>query len=138
MFCGNCGHHIPDTNNFCTKCGSPVSKNFNVAEEKGIFVVTARVENIDYTNHGELSSIFARVLKKRIMIDLAKVTFIDSTGIGTLVTMYYKTVRTKQEIKIVNVHENVMKAIKSLSVDNVLDIRGSKEEAFGDWGLAML
>ena len=138
MFCGNCGHHVPDTNNFCSKCGAPVSRNFLISEEREVFVITALNENIDFTNHGELTSIFGRIMKKKIIIDLSRVKFIDSTGIGTLATLYYKTTRTKQEIKITGVCENVLRAIEALGVDNLLVIQDSKEAAFGDWGITLM
>lgn len=135
MFCGNCGHHIPDTNNFCSKCGSPVSRNLVMEDKDDLAILRWKAEAVDYTNHGELTSVFPKIMKKRILIDLSKVNFIDSVGIGTLVTLYYKTTRTKQEIKIVGIPPTVRKAIKALGVDNILEIRDTKEQALADWGI---
>lgn len=138
MFCGNCGHHIPDTNNFCTKCGAPLSRNFATMEEKDVFIIKAKTDTVDYTNHGEITSIFGKIMKKKILVDLSAVKFIDSVGIGTLVTLYYKSNRTKQDIKIIGVKEQIMKPIRALGVDNVLVIKESKDEAFGEWGITSM
>ena len=135
MFCGHCGHHIPDTNNFCCRCGTPILQCLTVTEEKEVAVISWKKDCINSGNHGEITGIFPKILKKRIIIDLTKVTFIDSVGIGTLVTLYYKINRTKQEIRIVGVNHNIMRAIKALGVDNVLEIRDSKEHALAEWGI---
>jgi len=138
MFCGHCGHHIPDTNKFCSRCGAPLSMHFATSEDKDVFIITAKMDTLDYTNHGEMISIFGRVMKKKILVDLSEVRFIDSVGIGTLVTMYYKTNRTKQEIKVVGVNPNIMNSIKALGVDNVFVIHEDKEHAFADWGVTTI
>lgn len=135
MFCGQCGHLVPDSNNFCSRCGNPMNKNFSTKDENNVFTITARVDTVDYTNHGELTSIFNRVNRKKVLIDFNEVKFIDSVGIGTLVTLYYKTTRTKQEIILVGIADALMKPIKALGVDNLLVIRSSWEDAYAEWGI---
>jgi len=135
MFCGNCGHVVPSTNNFCSRCGHPINHDFVTEEREGVFVIEAATKNIDYTNHGELTSIFNRIKRKRIIIDLSKVEFIDSTGIGTLVTLYYKTTRTKQQIIVVGVQTGPMNAMKALGVDNLIVFADTQEQAFAEWGI---
>ena len=135
MYCGYCGHLVPSTNNFCSRCGNPMNEHFVTDEVQGVFVIESKTKNIDYTNHGELTSIFARIKRKRIIIDLSAVDFIDSTGIGTLVTLYYKTNRTKQEIIITGVKPQLMTPIKALGVDNLLVIHDTREKAFAEWGI---
>ena len=71
-------------------------------------------------------------MRKRVIIDLSDVKFIDSTGIGTIATLYYKTNRTKQEIVLVGLDEQVMKPIKALGVDNLFVICESRDKAFAD------
>jgi anti-sigma B factor antagonist len=136
MYCAQCGHVVPDGNNFCSRCGNPMSKNFSTTEEENVFIITARTENVDYTNHGELSSIFKRVMRKRVLIDLSDVKFIDSTGIGTIATLYYKTNRTKQEIVLVGIGAQVMRPIKALGVDNLFIIHETRDKAFAEWGIS--
>jgi len=136
MFCGNCGHVVPSTNNFCSRCGNPMNHDFATEEREGVFIIEAKTPNIDYTNHGELTSIFNRVKRKRIIIDLSSVDFIDSTGIGTLVTMYYKTTRTKQHIIVVGVQSAPLNSMKALGVDNLIEIVESRAKAFVEWGIS--
>jgi anti-anti-sigma factor len=135
MFCGNCGNFVPDHNHFCAKCGVPLSQNFSMARKDDYAKIDSKGKNIDYTNHGELSLLFERTRDKLILIDLGGVDFIDSVGIGGLVTLVYKTNRTKQEIKFIIKSQHIMTAIKALGVDNVLEIYESEEEARASWGL---
>lgn len=135
MFCGNCGSFVPDHNDFCTKCGLPLSRNFSGKRKDDYYAMYSKAKNIDYTNHSELSFLFERAVREKcVLIDLGNVDFIDSVGIGGLVTLVYKTNRTKQEIKFIIKSENIMKAIRALGVDNVLEIYESEEEARASWG----
>jgi anti-anti-sigma factor len=135
MFCDGCGQHLRDGNQFCPHCGTPVSHNLEIIEEHDVAVLRWKADAIAYTTHGEFGRAFPKIHKRYILIDLTGVEFIDSVGIGTLVTMYYKTVHSKQEIKVTGVHPNVLRSIKALKVDNVLDIYPTKEKAFASWGI---
>jgi len=135
MYCGQCGEYIPNSNKFCTKCGAPVTQKFTGEQRDEYFLVSTNVSEIDFKNHQELVNMLRRLKSDRILVDLGNVEFIDSVGIGSLVTMTYSGVRKGQDIKVVIKGENIMKSIKTLGVDNVLDIYGSSEEAKGTWGL---
>jgi anti-anti-sigma factor len=112
-----------------------MNHDFVTDEREGVFVIEAKTKNIDYTNHGELTSIFTRIKRKRVIIDISKVEFIDSTGIGTLVTMYYKTTRTKQQIIVTGVQNAPLNAMKALGVDNLIVFADTQEKAFAEWGI---
>ncbi len=135
MFCGNCGAPVAFQNNFCVKCGTPVSQNFSGAQKEDYYRIVSKGKSLDYTNYSELTAIFQRLKAQRILVDLGNVTFIDSVGIGGLVTLIYKTNRTKQEIKFIITGEAIMKSIKALGVDNVLEIYEDEKAARASWGL---
>ncbi len=135
MFCGKCGVFVPPQNHFCTKCGTPITQAFQSTPADDYHVIKIKDKNLDYTNHGELVTIFERTKDKMILIDLSVVDFIDSVGVGGLVTLVYKTNRTKQEIKFIITSEKIMKAISALGVDNVLDIYENEQDARASWGL---
>ncbi len=82
MFCGKCGSHVPPQNNFCAKCGMPVSANFAGKEGEDYYIIVSKGKSLDYTNHSELAAMFEKVREKRVLIDLGRVEFIDSVGIG--------------------------------------------------------
>ena len=135
MFCGQCGSPIAFQNNFCTKCGAPASDNFAGRLEEDYYLIRSKGKSLDYTNHSELTAMFTKVKEQRVLIDLSKVEFMDSVGIGSLVTLIYKTNRTKQEIKFIIIADKIMKAIKGLGVDNVLEIYEDEQAARASWGL---
>jgi anti-anti-sigma factor len=82
-----------------------------------------------------MTALFTKVKEQRVLIDLCKVEFMDSVGIGSLVTLIYKTNRTKQEIKFIITADKILKAIKGLGVDNVLEIYEDEQAARASWGL---
>jgi anti-sigma B factor antagonist len=133
--CGNCQHLNDGSASFCVRCSHPLPKDANVREIEDVAVVEFMRENIDFENHREFVNVLNKVIKKRIIIDLSAVKWMDSTGIGMIVTFTYKTSRTKQEVKIVGVCKKIMEAIKALQVDNVLDLYGEVNEALASWGL---
>ena len=135
MYCGQCGEYIPERNKFCTKCGAPVSPNFEGEQKDEYYLVKTGVDEVGYRNHQQLINLLRRVKHDRILVDLAGVKFIDSVGIGSLVTVTYSGARKGQEIKLVIDNKDVMKSIRSLGVDNILEIYGTPEEAKGSWGL---
>ena len=134
MFCGHCGTPIQEQNNFCTKCGTPASSTFAGRMEDDYYKIVCKHKNLDYMNHSELTSLFTKVKEKYILIDLGKVQFMDSVGIGGLVTLIYKTNRTKQDVKFIIKSGSILKAVKALGVDNVLEIYENEEAARASWG----
>jgi anti-anti-sigma regulatory factor len=134
MLCRKCGAHVPPQNNFCTKCGTSVSQNFTGKNADDYFVILAKCKSMDYTNHGELAAMFDKLKDQRVLIDLGRVEFIDSVGVGGIVTLVYKTNHTKQDVKFIIKAAPVLKAIKALSVDNVLNIYEDEAAARTSWG----
>jgi len=138
MYCGKCGSYISENNNFCSKCGTPASSSFKGINTDDYYIIKTESKNVDYTNHSEMHALFANTKDKLILIDLSKCKFIDSVGIGGLVTLVYKTNRTKQEIKFIINSNSILKSIKALGVDNVLDIYETEKEARSSWGLTVI
>ncbi|MFH1538232.1 MAG: zinc-ribbon domain-containing protein, partial [bacterium] len=127
--CSSCGFENPEDSMFCMKCSNSVAQMMIVIEEDDITTVKINTDKIDFENHKELLPTFNKILKSKIVLDLAKVKWIDSTGIGTLVTLTYKAGQSNQVIKLLNVNDKVLESIRMLQVDNVLDIAGSINEA---------
>ena len=137
MFCGQCGEFIPETNHFCTKCGAPVAPKFKGEDKVDFFLVTATVDEVNYTNHQELVSLVRRLKSDRVVIDLTRIKFVDSVGIGSLVTTAYSGARRGQNIKLLIKSKQVMKSIKTLGVDNILECNETLAEAVAGWGITL-
>ena len=74
-------------------------------------------------------------MRNKIIVDVSDVKWMDSTGIGTLVSQVYRYTRTKQELKIVGMNDRIFQAVKQLQVDNVLDLCETINDARVAWGL---
>ena len=55
--------------------------------------------------------------------DFSDCNFIDSTGLGVLVSVYKRCIEVKGEIKLLNMNNNVMKVFKLTRLDQVFTIR---------------
>lgn len=133
--CPNCKHINQPGAEFCKRCGMPMSKDFVVEDQGDCAVIKINLENFDFENHMHLRPVFKAILKKKIIIDLNNVKWMDSTGIGTLVTFTYQGARTGQSLKIVGMNQKIFGAIKSLQVDNVLELCQDVNSCRVDWGL---
>jgi len=67
-----------------------------------------------------------------IVIDLSKVTFIDSSGLGALVSIL-KRIGTKGEIRLCGLRENIKSLFQLTRLDKVFTIYLTKEEALSSF-----
>ena len=64
-----------------------------------------------------------------LIIDLIEVPYIDSSGIGFLLSLF-KFMREKDEIlKIANANEKIKKVLEITKINSIIDIHDSLEEA---------
>lgn len=133
--CPNCNAENPEDAEFCKHCSMPITKYISVENYDDMILITLNAPEIDFENHTLLHPVFKAVKRKRILIDLSKVKWMDSTAIGTVVSQTYRAVRTKQEFKFVGMNKKIFDAVKALSVDNVMDIYPDINAARAAWGL---
>jgi len=60
--------------------------------------------------------------KKDLLLDFSRCSFIDSTGLGVLVSIYKRTCENRGTFKLQGVNENVMKIFKLTRLDKVFEI----------------
>ena len=60
---------------------------------------------------------------KEINIDMSKVSYIDSTGIGFLISIYRESKKLKSTLNFFNFKDNVFKVLKMTNLDKVLPIK---------------
>ena len=70
-----------------------------------------------------------KAVKYQIILNLLKVPFMDSSGIGTLVTGMYRLKKYQGSLKIINIVGSVAKVFKMTGMDTHLEIFDSEEEA---------
>ncbi len=67
--------------------------------------------------------------QQHIVVDLGRVEFLDSTGLGVLVGVHRRLQATKGSLGLVCPHERLLKIFRITGLDSVFDIYGSVEDA---------
>ena len=90
------------------------------------------IGDMDLYNTQELKDVVAKMIQKNIrnfVVDLAKVDYIDSSGIGVLIHIYSSIKKSGRLLKISNIHGLVEKVIKLTKLFQYFPIVGSVKEA---------
>jgi anti-anti-sigma factor len=64
-----------------------------------------------------------------VVMDFAKVNFIDSSGIGCLVFLFKRLHAEKRSLKLKGLHDQPQRLIQSLRIDRVIPIEPPSEAA---------
>jgi anti-sigma B factor antagonist len=90
------------------------------------------IGDMDLYSSFELKNIVTKMLAKDIknyVVDMAKVDYIDSSGIGVLIHIYSNIKKLNRILKISNIHGSVEKVIKLTKLSQYFPIVGSVKEA---------
>lgn len=90
------------------------------------------IGEVDLYNTKEIKDMIDEKIKQgkyQIILNLLKVPFMDSSGIGTLVTGMYRLKKYQGSLKIINIVGSVAKVFKMTGMDTHLEIFDSEEEA---------
>jgi anti-sigma B factor antagonist len=66
-----------------------------------------------------------------LVVDLTAATFIDSTGIGTLVTALKRLTKSGGSLELVCTEQNLLRIFELTGLDRLLSIHPSRDEALG-------
>ena len=96
-----------------------------------VTVVSVLTEVIDAGNADEFKAGFASIVEKnkKIVLELGRVNFIDSSGCGSLLSCHRQTKSLGGDLKICGVQEMVRTLFELVRMYRVIDIFDSKEEA---------
>lgn len=106
-------------------------------EEIGeVTVVSVLTQVIDAGNADEFKTGFDSIVKesKKIVLELSRVNFIDSSGCGSLLSCHRQTKSLGGDLKICGVQEMVRTLFDLVRMYRVIDIFNSKEEAVKAFG----
>ena len=99
------------------------SQQASSQSETGYIGISSR---FDVVTSGQYRMPFVRMLgdpsKTRVVIDFSNVTYIDSSGIGTLIAWYKTSKERGKELVIQNCGEGVMEILRTLAVDRMIPI----------------
>lgn len=71
--------------------------------------------------------------KKKILLNLAKVGYIDSSGIGELVSSYTAINKEAGQLKLLNLTQKLQDLLTITKLLTVFDVYDSEEEALGSF-----
>ena len=96
-----------------------------------ITVIWVLTEVLDAGNTDEFKTGFASIVEesKKIVLELSRVNFIDSSGCGSLLSCHRQTKNLGGDLKICGVQETVRTLFELVRIDRVIDVFASKEEA---------
>ena len=90
------------------------------------------IGEVDLYNTKEIKDLIDDKIKQgkyQIILNLEKVPFMDSSGIGTLVTAMYRLKKYQGSLKILNIVGSVAKVFKMTGMDTHLEIFDKEEDA---------
>ncbi|MDY6967801.1 MAG: STAS domain-containing protein [Spirochaetota bacterium] len=103
---------------------------------KGNIVILNIIGEIDLYNAPEIKDIINKLIEEQnyyVIIDLAKVSYIDSSGIGALISSLSNLKKYQGGLKIINVFASVKKVFELTKLTSFFDIFDSEDEAIEDF-----
>ena len=100
------------------------SKNVTVVDLKGVITFGAGA-----TTLRELIRDLLAKGKKKILLNLADITYIDSSGIGEMVHAYTSVTRDGGELKLLNLTKNIHDQFEITKLATVFDITADESAA---------
>ncbi len=100
--------------------------------EQGNFIVIQLEGEIDLSNSPEVRDAVLDVLsrKRHLVVDLAAVSYIDSSGIASLVEGYQTAKDNNLEFGLANISEVALNVLQLAHLDKVFPIRASAKDYF--------
>jgi anti-sigma B factor antagonist len=97
----------------------------------GVVVVIIPVAELDAANTAEFKRDIARVLEahSRVILDLTRLRFIDSSGLGAIISCLRKLNEKQGDLKLCGMSRQVRTAFELVRMHRIIDIHGTREEA---------
>ena len=106
-----------------------LSLNVRTAGDRSVLDVVGEVDVYSAPELRERLSQLLSAGEPSLIVNLADVTFLDSTGIGTLVAGLNRAVQFGGTLTLVCDHDRILKLFRITGLDSVFAIRPSVEDA---------
>jgi anti-sigma B factor antagonist len=106
--------------------------NFKTESNGAVMVVMVREERLDAHNSDELKAEMSRLFEsgtKNLVVDLKEVRFIDSSGLGVLVSGFKNASTHQGSIKLCSLQTQVKSMFELTRLQRVFDIYQTIDEA---------
>ncbi|MFA5060574.1 MAG: STAS domain-containing protein [Candidatus Omnitrophota bacterium] len=101
--------------------------------ENNDFVVVAIDGEIDLDSSPQMRKIFQELMdkgKSRIVIDFEKVSYIDSSGLATLIEMMQRLKKIQGQLSLVQMSDKIRSLFEITKLDKLFSIHRTQAEAF--------
>jgi anti-sigma B factor antagonist len=106
--------------------------NLKIEEKNDIVVIRVKEERLDAHNSGDLKLEMNRLFgegRKNILVDLEDVRFIDSSGLGALVSGFKNAISNQGNLKLASLQPQVKSMFELTRLHRVFEIFPSSTEA---------
>lgn len=101
-----------------------ISKNFN--KDKNVWDVCLKGEIDIYTSNNLKETLIDMVVNdpQNIIIDATDLDYIDSTGLGVLISVLKRLKQKEKDIYITNIRPNIKKILNITGLDKIFKVEG--------------
>ncbi len=106
--------------------------NFKTVTQDNVTILRLEDSRLDSTIAADLKAHLLVMLEqdvKNILIDMAKVDYADSSGLGAILFGIRQARPVNGQIKLVNIKSRVLSLIKIAKLDNVIEAYDDEKEA---------
>lgn len=104
---------------------------FKSEKTDDVLVIRVITDALDAANAIEFKSDISPLLKtsKKIAMDMNRVKFMDSSGVGAMLSCLRALHAENGELKLFNVKDQLLQLFKLVRLDRIIDIHNSKKSA---------
>lgn len=109
----------------------------SITENAGVTIVAPMKERLDAHNSDVLKGAMKQVFEggaKNVLVDLRQVRFIDSSGLGALVSGFKNSVSHRGRLTLSGLQEQVRSMFELTRLHRVFEIHESVDEALDSFG----
>ncbi len=110
--------------------------NMNVREKNDVSIISVREERVDAHNSNDLKDGLKNLFdegKKNVLVDLRDVRFIDSSGLGALVSGLKNAISHQGTLKLSALQPQVKSMFELTRLHRVFDIYSDTEDAMDSY-----
>ncbi len=112
--------------------------NLTTEQTRGIAIVRIAEQRVMYPMLGDFSSTVGALIGSghhKVLIDLSKVTYVDSATIGCLMDLYRQVAAAGGALKLSGVQKRVETMLTMTGAQNFIEIHGDEQHALKSFGV---
>lgn len=107
----------------------------NTIQGNGILVIQIQEENLDASNVREFREEMQKLIKDndRVVLDMSHLKFVDSSGLGALISCLRDTNGRKGDFRLSNLSRSVLALFELMRMHRVFSIHDTADSAVGSY-----